>query len=184
MTSVLQLRLTTANPLLPVCLNNKELSFIVYTGILHNAHSWLGDWPFGMIVTFLKSNIFGIRGCSNLRISRNSFIKSVTQRLYRTARSGIFSIFNFKLHVFQTYIFVSQILVDNTCRETLYLPTLNPKTDLLYTQHLQIMQKTYGPSNIFCLNCEILSQSDKSLSCGLTVPTIRVQKIICLSRSV
>ena len=36
------LRLTTTNPLLPVCLNNRELSFIVYTGILHNVHLCLG----------------------------------------------------------------------------------------------------------------------------------------------
>ena len=39
--------------------------------------------------------------------------------------------------------------MNNPYRKTLYLPTLNPKTDLLCRKRLQTMHMKYGPSNIF-----------------------------------
>ena len=91
-----------------------------------------------MIITFLESNFVEIRICSDLLISRNSLGKSVTQSFFRTAWLGIFPVFDFKSHVLQTYIQSNDnVSVNNPCRETVYLPTLNPKTDLLYTHRLQ-----------------------------------------------
>ena len=69
------------------------------------------------------------------RLKQNHQILKILLKalLFRTAWLEIFRILNFKLHVLQTYIFSSNdnFSVNNRCGEIIYLPTLNPKTDLL-----------------------------------------------------
>ena len=85
-------------------------------------------------LTIMFENGFAI-GFDLRRLKQNHQILKILLKalLFRTVWLEIFRILNFKSHVLQTYIFSSNdnFSVNNRCGEIIYLPTLNPTTDLL-----------------------------------------------------
>ena len=103
------LRHTYTTPLLSIPLGSTLHMSSAFMGLIQIVSLIFEHWPWGVIVTFLKSNRFAVITFSSFWRSRNVLGSSNICKLLHTACAGTVPLSNFLWHVMQIYCFPSAL---------------------------------------------------------------------------